>query len=495
MIHFSDKMKTSVGKLGRIGVFFVMAFFAVAFPACEKDKPVETPTVDTELYQYIQGLYYYFYYWNRESNTYIQNRIPLTLTPEEYFEYLKYNRSRASTADRNSGRYDRWGAMLPFKEFTGLMDEGKETGFGYIPDLTYTEETGYSVRICMVYPGSPMANAGVERGYELLTVNGKKAIQPFYTNDNALYADLEKLNTELAKESNTYLFADREGNPIGGGTEKTISAGTFTISAILRNEVYEFDGNKVGYLIYNSFLTVSEESIVAALTDFSSAGVTDLVLDLRYNGGGDVDVADRMAECLLPFAAGSDSVVFAKQVYSDLTKQRISGWKDEVRKIKRHVSALNLNRLFFITSHNTASASEELINCLEPFFPGEIFTIGTSTNGKPVGMMGFVYPPTDELKAGETPEWILFPITFRLDNSAGKGGYYNGISPDHAVDDDLYHDFGVDSETLKGEECLQAVIEYIQTGGFPAAVSAKSVKKELPKLIELKGLQVHAGCI
>ncbi len=491
-------MKNFWLKLGRLAFLWVAILLVI--PGCKKDDPEPEPEPeDITVYEYIQAVYYHFYYWNKEVNSYIVRTPPTSGDPKEYFESLKYNISRASASDRNAYRYDRWGFMYSYQAFTDLMTKGENVGFGYLPGLAYDPVDGFSIRVCFTYDGSPMAKAGVKRGYELLTINGKKTLEPFYSSQAALESALNVLDDELAKSSNTFLFADLDGNPISNG-EIRITASDFTVEPVYRTEVYQVGPKKVGYVIYNEFLTGSKAKMIATLNGLAAEGVDELVLDLRYNGGGDTDVAERIAECLLPQSAGTDSIKFSTYVYSDLAKQRVEWLNNETHKVKRNALALNLQRLFIITSYSTASASEEIVNGMKPFFPGNIILVGTETNGKPVGMNVFTYPQYDdtEIDAGKVPEWIIAPITFRVDNKNGEGGYFTGISPTFEVYDDLFSDFGIDEQTLQGEECLQTIIEYIQTGKWTASKSTKAVKdirKEMPRLIELKGIQIHAGCI
>jgi hypothetical protein len=323
-----------------------------------------------------------------------------------------------------------------------------------------------------------MDRAGIKRGYELRKVGG---------------TDLEtlekngKIDEELNKETNHFVFADYEGNQI----EKTISAAEVKIDPILHKAIYDVGGKKVGYIMYNTFIVASKSGITAALQEMKD--VDEFILDLRYNGGGSTDVAEAICEHLLPPAYSKDSVVFAKYVYSDLTKERLN-WKDEIVKIKRRAAAMDLSRMFVITTEGTASASEEVINDMSSFL--DVITVGTTTHGKPVGMGVWFYPPykDKEINAGKLPDFAMAPITFRNDNKDDKGSFFSGISPTYSSIDDLYHDFGIDPQTLEGEGCLEAVMKYIQTGVFPASVSARFVEEETDDIFQLKGLQVHAGC-
>jgi len=472
-------MKNSgvVVSTGKNFVFLWMMIVLLGLQGCRKDDPAPDPGTDLDdltIYEYIQTLYYHVYYWNKEVESNVMKRPPTSGDPEAYFERLKYDKDKASVSDRNSGRYDRWGFMTTFLDYSGVLVEGKYKSFGY----NIAKASDKSYRICFVYKNSPMDRAGIKRGFELRKVGGKEI---------ATLDETGKINEELNKETNQFVFVDHDGNVL----EKTISAAEINIDPILYKAIYDVGGKKVGYIMYNTFIVASKAGITAALQEMKD--VDEFVLDLRYNGGGSTNVAEAICEYLLPPAYGKDSVVFAKYVYSDMTKKLLK-WKDEIVKIKRRTLAMDLSRMFVITTKGTASASEEVINDMSPFL--DVITVGTTTHGKPVGMGVWFYPPyTDkDITAGKIPDWALAPITFRNDNKDDKGSFFSGISPTYSFIDDLHHDFGIDPQTLEGEGCLQAVMKFIQTGTFPVSVSAKFAEEETGDPFQLKGLQIHAGC-
>ena len=449
---------------------------------CEKDTPERIPEPDQDpeygtVYEYIQSLFYFVYYWNGEVERYILKTPPKSGDVETYFYSLLYDGNKVSASDKAAQCYDRWSFMETYLDYSGVLVEGKYKSFGY--NLVQVPDPDYSIRVCLVYENSPMAAAGIERGYELLKLNGT---------DVMVLIGNGKIYDELDKETNRFVFADREGNVL---PEMTISAAEVNINPILHQATYEVNGKKVGYIVYNTFIVASKAGITAALQEMKD--VDEFVLDLRYNGGGSVAVAEAICEHLLPQSVGNDSIVFAKFVLSELTKQRLK-WDDEVIQIKRNESAMNLPRMFVITTGGTASASEEVINDMKPFL--DVITVGTSTHGKPVGMGVWFYPPysDEEIDAGNIPDWAFAPITFRNDNKDGEGSYFLGIPATYTVYDDLYNLFGVDPVTLQGEACLQSILTYIETDIFPASVSGKSVDRMMPEILPLKGLQIHAGC-
>ena len=462
-----DKIRT---KLKTGCWFFTLLWVSVILATgCKKDDETDYTAIN----EIVQQIMYYTYYWNDKIDGKLGTPpafkpVPARTKPEQYFSSLLYDDKMVPSGSKE---YDRWSFMIDYKEFTNVMVAGEYKSFGYFLALLPDR----SIRVCYVYKGSPMANAGIERGYELQKINGS----------DVKNLDTKAINEQLSKESNRFVFADREGNAM---PETTISKAVVKIDPILFKDTYEVDGKKVGYIVYNTFITASKEAITAALQEFGD--VDEFVFDLRYNGGGDVSVADAICEHLLPARVGTDSIVFAKYIYSERTNfySKELGIKDEVRKIKRNPNALNISRLFFIVSDMTASASEEVINSMKPFVD-EVILFGKQTEGKPVGMLVF----GDDAK---NPQWAIAPITFRIDNSNDEGSYFAGMRPTIELSgDDLYRNFGVDPLTLEGEAWLQTVVRYIKQEIISAPVSVKSVEKDTPRAIQLKKLQIHAGCM
>jgi hypothetical protein len=184
---------------------------------------------------------------------------------------------------------------------------------------------------------------------------------------------------------------------------------------------------------------------------FASENVNDVVVDLRYNGGGYVNIQTKLANYLVN--ASANGGLMMKQQYNDKYPQYNESTNF------RKLGSLNLSRVFFIVSNNTASASELLINNLKPYM--DIKLIGPSkTYGKPVGY--FNVPIGD---------WYIFPVSFRTTNKNGEGNYFNGLALDAQVADGLDKDWG-DLE----ESALAAAVRYITTGAARLATTSPYVE-------------------
>jgi hypothetical protein len=184
---------------------------------------------------------------------------------------------------------------------------------------------------------------------------------------------------------------------------------------------------------------------------FAAAGINDLVVDLRYNGGGYVTVQQKLADWLAPSSANAQLMM--KEQFND--KYTEFNTTDNFQKL----GSLNLSRIYFIVSRSTASASELLINNLKPFM--DVQLVGPSkTYGKPVGF--FPMPVGD---------WYIFPVSFRSTNKNGQGNYFNGMDLNSQVADGLDKDWGDITES-----CLQSVLSNITTGVYKTATVRESIE-------------------
>lgn len=302
------------------------------------------------------------------------------------------------------------------------------------------------LRVSYVEPASPAGSAGIARSWRFISINGDTTIN---TND----ATITRIATAI-QGSSTGSFIFRR--PDNTDTSITLTAASYQEQPILLDSIYNLGNSKVGYLVYNSFLgsiADTKSKFSTLFNKYNSAGITDMVVDLRYNGGGYVDLQNELANYLVP-SSGNAGVMLKEQFndkYSSLYDTTINYSKK---------GGLNLSRIFFITTKNTASASELLINSLKPYM--DVKLIGRATHGKPVGFFG--------LSAGD---WYVFPVSFRSVNKNGDGNYFDGLQPDATVSDGLTKGWG-DVE----ESCLASALHYINSGSF-SRISSEREQQDL----------------
>jgi C-terminal processing protease CtpA/Prc len=209
--------------------------------------------------------------------------------------------------------------------------------------------------------------------------------------------------------------------------------------------------------MFRNFVTPSYAALDDAFASLKAAGATELIVDLRYNGGGLVDVAVHLAS--LVGGAATQGRVFATFQHND----KNTALNEDLRFETAPEQALNLSRLFVITTRSSASASELLINSLRPHVP--VVVIGDATYGKPVGQYGFTFC-----------DKVLAPVAFALVNSEGRGDFFDGIAPDCRAEDDAEHDLGA-----ADEGSLAEALHYVRTGNCSAARTTRALRaREAP---------------
>ncbi|NND64916.1 MAG: peptidase, partial [Gammaproteobacteria bacterium] len=192
-----------------------------------------------------------------------------------------------------------------------------------------------------------------------------------------------------------------------------------------------------------------------AFAGLIDAEINELILDLRYNGGGLVDVATFLASLLVgPNEAG--------EVFARLEFHTSQSALDEDLTFFSEFNALDLDRLFVLTTGGTASASEMIISGLEPYI--EVITMGETTFGKPVGQIGIPF-------CGK----VLFPVAFEVSNAVDFGGYYDGLAPHCELEDDLGHALGDTNEGLLAE-----ALQFMDSGLCSSSILDRSAKSSVP---------------
>jgi carboxyl-terminal processing protease len=374
--------------------------------------------------------------------------------------YLEYESAEDLVDDLRYVDLDRWSYIISKEEYHKLFEEGKYIGIG----IGIAMEDASDCRIQFVYPTSPAAAAGLGRGDHILTINGK-TIEEIETQSlwDTIFGPDEigvKVLAQVYRPGQT---------PFNVALEKT----WVTVKAVLHSDVKSIDGSVAGYLALNQFIESAREDIQAAFTEFSNQGVNAMILDLRYNSGGRLDLAKYLSELI----AGSyaNGKTFIKVTHND----RYSDWNTEYM-FNEQENALGLSRLVVITTEASCSASEVVINSLEPFI--EVIRIGGTTCGKPVGMYGY-----------DIFDLHISPIEFRVRNANDEGDYFDGIAPTCSAVDDLSHDLGDPSESS-----LQEALYYIQTGhcsvsgAKPLAVEKKPLPARKPIL---RGFRREIGAL
>ncbi|HUR89268.1 MAG TPA: S41 family peptidase [Ramlibacter sp.] len=377
--------------------------------------------------QHVLGFMQDEYYW------YSQMPAPNTAaaTMDAYFQSLLFRPT------------DRFSFSESTQAYQQLFDEGTFTGYGYT--LTLTDAANMVLRVRIVEPNGPAMAAGMRRGDTIVSIDG-------FTPAQIVAGSVTSVGTEGVPR--TIVVRDTAGST---KTLQMVSA-TFPLKPVRDVAVLNGTRNgqpvKVGYLDYTQFVSYSRNDLVAAVSSFAAQGASELVLDMRYNGGGDIDTSRDLASLI----AGAR---LAGQVYASLRFNSKNQSQNQDYLFEAPAASMGtLPRIVIIASANTASASELVINGLKPFM--DVVLVGSTTYGKPYGFVPYSY-------CGTTYNAVNFEVV----NSAGVGGYTTGFTPTCAAADDLEHELGDPNE---GE--LKTALGYIATGSCPqSAQSASLVSK------------------
>jgi C-terminal processing protease CtpA/Prc len=292
------------------------------------------------------------------------------------------------------------------------------------------------VRIVQIYNNSPLYSKGVRRGWIVKKLNGTDLAPIFISKNSAAYTQL--IGPSQAGIPNTFLFQ------IPDGRDSTITStkASFTLNTVIVYDTLHLKSGITGHLVFDQFIQPSTAELAPAFAFFKQNNITDLIVDLRYNGGGDMDVLTNMASAISGSANVNKS--FLKLTFNDKNTSQ-----NQIYNFNTVSSPLTLKNLIAICTKSTASASEDLINGLKPYL--NVKCIGDTTLGKPVGDLVVPYKT----------DYMFFLISFAVVNSLNQGGFYNGILPDKYVTDDITHDW-----SDRNELCLKEAIYYLEHLSF-----------------------------
>jgi carboxyl-terminal processing protease len=404
--------------------FILLLTVAVLFSSCRRDDDEEDEQRIAVNQDFYELMYDWYYWWDEMPEV----NPALYRSPYELLEALRFS------------PLDRWSYVSTRKEFEDFYVESKFIGYGF-GSAWERDDTGNPshLRVSFIYNSSDLFEKGVRRSWIIEKINGT-TIQPGM-NINQM------LGPNDVGVSNSFVFR----NPDGAEVPMTIQKKEVFMNTVLHREVIETGGKKAGYLVFKNFTIPSFEELEEAVNFFNAEGIDDLILDLRYNGGGQTNVANYLASII-----GGDALAgepFALYMYNE--KKEAQNKTDNLSAVQPN---LGLNRLITIATGATASASEMVINGLVPFLT-EVIIIGDDTYGKPMGMNIWLHE-----------DYAFAPVTFIIANSDGFGDYFDGLPADSYAGDDITRGFG-DPE----EASLKEALYFIETGSFTARLKKKSL--------------------
>ena len=341
---------------------------------------------------------------------------------------------------------DKWSYIADAETFNSFYEEGTYLGYGF----SYTHDDDNNIRFKFIYDESPFGKEGIERGWKLLEIDGVD-VQTISDWSNAFGENSTGFTQNFLIE-----------NEIGTKTEYSISKDIVTINSVLHADTLTIANETIGYLVFNNFITPAKAELDDIFNEFESSNIQKLILDLRYNGGGSISVAEYLANYLIQ--ADDNGKVLYKLFHN--SNQTLNNKSYSLSKL----GTLNIDELIVLSTESTASASELILNGLKPLM--RVTHIGDgNTYGKPVGSYGWY-------NLDRTQVYSI--ISLGYSNSEDITDFFDGLEPKFTACDNMEKPFGDVNESM-----LAASIEYLETGttdGCDVPIKWTS-KKELPQEI------------
>ena len=411
------------------GIFILAISIGLLFiNSCEKDtfSPYGYEDTVEELYATMNK----YYFWKDSISEVDYNDY---YSPDELLEAMRFEPR------------DHWSYITTKDENSQYYDEGTYVGYGF----GYSPDSNDKLRITYLYESSVFNDYdyGIHRGWLINKINGVSVDK-----DSDL-SDL--LGSDDVGVSNNFEFESPVGDTISG----TFSKKLISINTVVYKDVIISGSKRIGCFVFQSFIGPSKDELTNLFNDFNSESINELVIDLRYNGGGMISIVEHLASLIIPDNLNGQK--FLRYVHNSDNSEL-----NENIYFKVNSNSLKLDKVYFITSKGSASASEAIINGLDPYL--DVYIVGNDTYGKPVGM----YPIESTIS-----NLIYVPVCFKLVNAVDYGGYYEGLKADSYVDDDVANNFGID------EAVFSEVLFHIENGYFSSTKSSYDIIKRPVKRI------------
>lgn len=401
------------------------------------------------------------YYWYNQVPTIDPLSSTYATADDLLTKMISYPVSNGKALDRYSF-LDRTGSLNSALQ-DGVSEIGNKisaTG-DYGMEVSYASD-GTNTYLYILYADKnapAYTQGGLTRGDEITAINGDTDIDY----DGGSGTNTTKVINAIYNSTSVTLKVTK-----ANGTSKTVTlnSASYKINPVLFDTVFTVNSQKVGYFVFYTFpsnynsngeATYTKTVLDETFAKFKSQGISNLIVDLRYNGGGSVTTAEYLDSAIAPASAQRQVMYYYK--YNDkLTANLATAGLESSINYPTNTGGLSLNNVFFITGNGTASASELTLNNLKPYM--SVKTVGDTTYGKPVGFFTFTISKYDST-GKENYLADLYAINFATENANHVGEYYSGIAPDQAASDYINVPWGSDYD-----DHLSQIFSYIKSGSF-----------------------------
>lgn len=445
--ELSEVKKTTMKKIFSLLILFLLAITVVN---CEKDD-LAVPD-ELRINDFVWKGMNLYYLWQADVPNLADDRFG---SQEELNSFLATYNNPVTLFNslRTDPTIDRFSVIFSdYSVLEGILSGNTtDTGMDYGLKLKTGSTTDLFGWVRYVLPNSDAAAKNVQRGQIFYAINGT----PLTTSN---YQSL------LANSSFTVNFANYDnGNITPNGQSIVLSKTPITENPVYVTNVIDQGSNRIGYLMYNGFFTGFESQLNNAFGQFQSQGITHLILDLRYNSGGSVTTATRLASMITGQFNGQ---LFAHQQWnaklqSTLDSNSLNNYFTNSLGNGNAINNLNLTKVYILTSRSTASASELVINGLKPYI--QVVQIGDKTTGKNVGSVTLYDSPTFKAQnRNPNHKYAMQPIVLKIANADGFSDYQTGLIANYSFLED-YGNLGVLGNPT--EPMLNQALTIISNGG------------------------------
>ena len=392
------------------------------------------------------------YLWNDEE---LQQEKYLEIQTDEYPD----DEAIVAALRWRPEQYDRGFSYITSPEAENRQNAGQALSYGF--SLILTENSRLIVQETI--EGGPVHQAGVRRGWELVAIDGVDISTLGGPASISIALGYPNIQEGTSRDLS---FRDRNGNDRG---PFAVAVADFSVNPVPEAEVLSIDGEAIGYVRLRSFVPPAVPAFADAVENFNAAGVRKIIIDLRYNGGGSLAVSEAIAGMVAGSRLRGETMYTIR--FNEQNQQNNATGEFRARYQGDSLVEGSFSDVIFLTTRNTASASELLLHSLKPY-PEAIRTaaVGTPTYGKPVGQIAQDYC---------NGERRLRTVAFSLDNADGDGEYFSGIPVDCSARDGWETPLGNPDEAS-----LATALALMTTGSCPAeilATPAQARTRSLPQ--------------
>ncbi|WP_298420223.1 S41 family peptidase [uncultured Kordia sp.] len=451
-------------------LFLFVAASVITVSCTDQDDNLFSVPADLEVQDFVWKGLNLWYFWQAEVTDLADSKLD---NSGDYISFLSSYPNPADLFEHLRHPDDRFSVIVSDYDELQASQQGNSDSNGV--DARYiflnsgsSEVIGY---VRYIVPNSDADGKDIRRGDIIYGVNGQSLFFNSETDNNLNL--LDPTNTTYNLADLTVTNGVRSITPNGRNIDLTKT--NITENPVHIASTIDVGPKKVGYLMYNQFISTFDTQLNGAFATFQAEGVTELVLDFRYNPGGFVSSAIALGS----MATGQfDGQLFTKFRYNNKIQPQLTDAQENRYFVNAlstgaAINSLGLTKVYVITTGSTASASELVINSLEPYI--DVVQVGTTSRGKNEASVSLYDSPSwtfSDSQLNPNHKWAMQPLISRLENSAGFSNYTDGLTPDINIAEDLTNLGVLGDET---EPLLAAALNSIANAGRPLNINPMKI--------------------